>query len=79
MEEAKRLTNLVIEAVGDVDMVTFITVICNMGGQVVAHLADGKPSLIRLHANSIAENIKMKAIAKMLADDAARREEDNDD
>ncbi len=83
MEEARRLSNVVMEAVGEVDMVTFITVLVNLGGQIVAELSERKPSLIQQHADSFAENLKIVAIEKLMRDDAARRiqqkEESNGD
>ena len=71
--EAVRLTNAIICAVGDCEIKSALTAICNIAGQLVAHLSDGKPSEVKRKTESIAENIRMAAIAKLLHDDDARR------
>ncbi len=77
--EVKRLTNVICETLGDVDLESILTVLCNLLGQLVCSLAEGKPSGIQTHGDCIAENVKKAAIAKMLWDDDQRRKEQTDD
>ena len=66
-------TNKIVEALGEVDLEVALTVVCNLAGQLVAELSDGKPSLVAVHGESVAENIKKAALIKLLHDDAERR------
>lgn len=77
--EVERLTNVICETLGDVDLESILTVLCNLLGQLVCTLADGKPSGIQAHGDCIAENVKKAAIAKMIHDDDERRRELNND
>ena len=70
------ITNVIVAALGTVDLETALTVVCNLAGQIVATLSEGRPSGIQAHADSLAENIKKAAILKMLHDDDARRRAD---
>lgn len=72
-DEVVRITNAVVDALGTADLESALTVVCNIGGQLVAALSDGKPSAIREHAKSLTENIMRAAIAKVLHDDTQRR------
>ncbi len=78
-EEVEHLTNVICETLGNVDLESILTVLCNLLGQLVCTLADGKPSGIQTHGDCIAENVKKAAIAKMFYDDDKRRREQNDD
>lgn len=74
--EVERITRAVLTAlksVGASDLTSTLTVLCNITGQVVASMADGQPSAIQAHADSVAENVKTAAIAKMFYDDEQRR------
>lgn len=73
-DEVTRITNAILEALGTCDLESALTVVCNIGGHLVAALADGQPSGIQRHGDSVAENIKKAAIAKLLHDDQQRRE-----
>lgn len=75
-DEVTRITNAVMEQMGECDLESALTVLCNILGQCVATLADGKPSAIQRHGDSIAENVKKAAIARMWADDEKRRQQD---
>lgn len=72
-DEVTRITNAIIEQLGDVDLESALTVLYNLSGQLVAALANNKPSGIQHHANNMAENIKKAAIAKTIYDDEQRR------
>ena len=72
-EEVERATNIIIKGLGDMDLENSLTVICNLAGQLVCALADGKPSGVKLHANNVAEHIKTAALIKMVHDDNLRR------
>lgn len=68
------ITNTIVGELGTVDLEIALTVICNLAGQLIAALADGRPSGIQAHADNMAENIKKAAIGKMLHDDMRRQE-----
>lgn len=74
-EEITRITNSIIEALGEVDLQSALTVLCGLAGQLVAEMSEGKPSAVRTHSKSITENIMQSAIAKLVYDDEQRREE----
>lgn len=71
------ITNRIVAELGEVDLETALTVICNLAGQLIAALSEGRPSGIQAHADSVAENIKKAAIVKMLYDDEERRRDDD--
>lgn len=72
-EEVERITNVIVEELGDMDLESALTVVCNLAGQLVCTLAQGRPSGIQEHGDNMAENIKKAAITKMLHDDDERR------
>lgn len=76
-EEIERITNTVVDALGECDIESALTVICNLAGQLVAVLSGGIPSRVQSHGNNLAENIKKAAIVKLLYDDDQRRRELN--
>ncbi len=73
-DEITRVTNVIVDALGQMDLESGLTVICNLAGQLVCALAEGRPSDIKKHGNNMADNIMKAAIAKALYDDAKRRE-----
>lgn len=75
-DEVTRITNVIVEALGDVDLESALTVVCNLAGQLIAGLSEGRPSAIQAHGDSVAENIKKAAIIKLLHDDQKVREVD---
>lgn len=74
-DEVARLTNIIMEQIGPIDVESALTVVCNLAGQLVAALSAGRPSGIKEHTESLAENIRHAAIAKLLYDDAKTRNE----
>lgn len=74
-DEAARLTNIIIDQIGTLNVEIALTVVCNIAGQLVAFLSEGKPSGIRVHAKSLTENIRHAAITKILHDDAKAKKE----
>lgn len=72
-DEVERITNVMMEALGECDLESALTVLCNLAGQLVATMSEGKPSLVQRHGNIIAENVKKAAIAKLLYDDEKTR------
>ena len=74
-DEVARLTNIIMEQIGNTDVESALCVVCNLAGQLVASLSEGKPSGIKMHTESLAENIRQAAITKLLYDDAKLREE----
>lgn len=74
-DEVTRLTNIIMEQIGKTDVESALTVVCNLAGQLVALLSGGKPSAIKEHSASLAENIRLAAITKLLYDDAKARKE----
>jgi len=72
-DEVERITNLIIADFGTVDLETALTVVCNLAGQLICSLAEGRPSGIQAHGDSVAENIKKAAITLMLHQDSERR------
>ncbi len=75
-DEVVRFTNIIMGQIGTIDVETALTVLCNLAGQLVAFLSDGKPSGIKTHTESLSENIRRAAIAKILYDDAKARKEE---
>ncbi len=73
-DEVKRLTDAIIDSCGDVDLETALTAICNLAGQLVAALAEGNPTNIKMHSDSVCFHIRKVATAKMLYDDQKARE-----
>lgn len=67
-DEVLRITNNIIEQLGECDLESALTVLCGLTGQIVAELSNGQPSEVKRHANSVAENIRKAAIAKLLHD-----------
>ena len=74
-DEVIRITNIIMEQIGDADVESALTVVCNLAGQLVASLAEGTPSGIKKHSDLLTENIRRAAIAKILYDDAKTRKE----
>ncbi len=74
--EVMRITEKIVEELGVIDLESGLTVICNLAGQLVCALAGGKPTGIKIYAESLAENIRAAAVTKMLHDDAVRREQE---
>lgn len=74
-DEVTRLTNIIMGQLGESDVESALCVVCNLAGQLVASLADGKPSGIVAQTKSLSENIRRAAIAKILYDDAQARKE----
>ena len=72
-DEVTRLTLIIMEQIGNTDVESALTVICNLAGQLVASLSEGKPSGVKAHTDSLAENIRCAAIAKLLHDDDQTR------
>ena len=73
-EEVERITNVVIESLGPIDLESGLTVMVNITGQLVAALSNGKPSEVQRHAESVSTGIKAAALTKLLHDDSKRRE-----
>lgn len=72
-DEVTRITNIIMEQIGNTDVESALTVICNLAGQLVCALSEGRPSDIKSRVESIAENIRCAAIAKLLHDDEIKR------
>lgn len=66
-------TNAVLLALGDCDLETALTVLCSILGHCVAAMSEQKPSLVQKYGTAVAENVKKAAIAKLLHEDAQRR------
>jgi len=73
-QEVVRITNAVVDALGECDRESALTVLCNLCGQLVASLSGGRPSAVKDHSKSIAENIMKAALIKLIHDDEKRRE-----
>ncbi len=74
-DEVTRITNIIMEQIGETDVESALTVVCNLAGQLVASLAEGTPSGIKKHSDFLTENIRRAAITKILHDDAKTRGE----
>lgn len=74
-DEVARLTNIIMAQIGPIDVESALCVVCNLAGQLVAALAEGKPSGIIEQTKSLAENIRRAAITKILYDDELIRKE----
>lgn len=72
-EEVVRITNAVVDALGECDLESALTVVCNIAGQLVAALSDGKPAEAQRHMQSVAANISKAATTKMFADAEKRK------
>ncbi len=75
-DEVSRVTNIIMAQIGETDIESALTVVCNLAGQLVASVADGRPSAIREHTEGLLENIQRAAITKILYDDAKARKYD---
>lgn len=67
-EEVTRITNKVVDVLGECDLVSAMTVMCNLTGQMVASLSNGNFTAVERHAQSVAENVKMAARTKLIHD-----------
>jgi len=74
-DEVARVTNIIMEQIGKSDVESALTVVCNLAGQFVASITDGRPSEIQKYTDSLADNIRRVAITKILYDDAKARRE----
>ncbi len=74
-DEVTRLTNIIMGQIGSLDVESALCVLCNLAGQLVASLAEGRPSGILEHTTSLAGNIRRAAITKILYDDELIRKE----
>ena len=72
-DEVGRVTGIIMEHIGETDIESALTVVCNLAGQLVASVADGQPSAIMLLTEGLLENIRRAAITKILHDDAIAR------
>ncbi len=75
-EEVERVTNVIIKGLGDMDLASALTVICNLAGQLVCALAEGDASKVQLHANNVAAHVKTAALIKLVHDENLRRAAD---
>lgn len=74
-DEVGRITSIIMEHIGPLDVESALTVVCNLAGQLVASVAAGQPSAIRSHSEGLLENIRRAAITKLLYDDSQARKE----
>jgi len=72
-DEATRITNAIVEGLGNCDLETALMVVCGIAGQLVAHMAEGNFTEVDSHATCLSLNIKRAAMAKMLHDDDKKR------
>lgn len=72
-DEVRRITDQMLETLGECDLESALTALCGVAGHCVAHLSGGKPSAVIAHSESIAANVKTAALAKLLHDDEQRR------
>lgn len=73
-DEVSQITDAILAKIGQCDLESALTVVCNIAGQLIAGLSEGRPSGIKAHSESVAENIRRAAIAKLLYEDARNRE-----
>ncbi len=71
--EIIRLTNVIVEELGTVDLDTALLVLSNLCGQIIANISEGRPSQVKTGCETLSENVKKAAIAKMVYDDERRR------
>ena len=74
-DEVGRITSVIMEQIGQLDIESALTVVCNLAGQLVASTADGRPSEIMSLTEGLMENIRRAAITKILYDDSQARKE----
>ncbi len=72
-DEVSRMTDIIMGQIGGTDVESALTVVCSLAGQLVAALSEGRPSGITKHTESLAENIRRAAIAKLLCDDSKKK------
>jgi hypothetical protein len=75
--EIDRITIVIMNQLGTVDLTSALTVVCNLAGQLVAAQSDRKPSLVQRYGNLVAENVKRAALAKLIFDDDQRRRQEH--
>ena len=74
-DEVTRITNIIMEQIGQADVESALCVVCNLAGQLVAALSEGRPSGINEQTKSLAESIRRASITKILYDDEKIRKE----
>ena len=71
-ERVGQLTTGVMEVLKECSVEEALTIVTNVAGHLCAHLANGVPSAIQRHGNSISEAIKSAAVAKIIHDNSRR-------
>lgn len=74
-DETSRITDILMNQIGEFEVESALTIVCNFAGQLVAAVCGGKPSSIQKYTQSLSENIRRAAITKILYDDAQARKE----
>lgn len=74
-EEVERVTNIIVDGLGAMDLESALMVLCNLAGQLVCELSNDKPSELKLHSDNMAKNIKTAALIKLIHDDEKRRKD----
>ncbi len=73
--DVQRITNLVVDQLGTVEMDVALTVICNLAGQLLCALCEGQPMNVKTKGDIVLQNIRRAAMAKMIYDDEQRRKQ----
>lgn len=66
--EVKRITDTIMEGLGDCTLQDALTVICGIGGHLVASICEGRLGDAKLMAANVGLNMHKSALAKMLRD-----------
>ncbi len=72
-DEVERITAKIMEGIGECDLESALTVVCGIAGHLVAAMCEGNLGKTKGYAESMAENIKAAAYAKLMHDDDQRR------
>lgn len=65
-EEIRRITNAIMEHLGECNLEAGLTVLCGIGGQLVAQLSKGNLSNVKTMSRDLAENICRAGYTKLI-------------
>jgi hypothetical protein len=70
-EEVTRITNTIVDDLGDCDLESCLTVLANLSGQVIAALSERNPTTVQNQTANLAANIQRIAIDRIVQEPEA--------
>ncbi len=74
-DEVKRITDAIMKELGSCNLEAGLTVVCGIGGQLIARLSEGNLTTAKKMSTGLGENICHAAYAKLMHDQAIKRQE----